>query len=407
MNDEFYKKLIENAPIGFAYHKLVLDEYGKPINYVFLDANKAFEEFTGLKREDVLNRTVLEVLPELKKDKFDWISFFGSVTLNGGKSQFVQYSETLNRWYKVYVFSNERYFFTTFFFDITKEYASLIEMTEREKVAEEFYKETQKLAEDLAMSKSILEEALYEKNLLLYELTDTKEKLEEALKEKDKLFSIIAHDLKSPFSGFLGITNLLSTDVDSFSKEELVDIAKNLRESAESVYKLIENLLEWSRVQRGLIPFNPENYNLYSVVEQIRTLQRANLEKKNISFTNSIPSDLVARFDINMISTVFRNLISNAIKFTPKGGDININSKKNGNELIISITDSGIGIPKEMLPDLFKIGAKTSRPGTDGESSTGLGLILCKEYIEKHKGKIWVESQEGVGTTFYFTLPIE
>ncbi len=406
MKNDFYKNLIECAPIGFAYHKLLLDEYGKPRDFIFLDVNQAFEELTGLRRENVLQRTVLEVLPELKQDKFDWISFYGSIALNCLKKSFIQYSETLNRWYKVYAFSNERGFFTTFFLDITKEYSSMIELTEKEKITEKFYQDTQKLAEDLAMSKNILEEALYEKNLLLYELTETKEKLEEALKEKDKLFSIIAHDLKSPFSGFLGIANLLSTDIESFSKEELVELAKSLKASAESVYKLIENLLEWSRIQRGLIPFNPENYNLYFVVEQIHTLHRINLEKKSIKFTNLIPKDLEAKFDINMISTVFRNLISNAIKFTPKGGEVTVDFKQNSNELTISISDTGIGIPKEVLPMLFKIGAKTSRPGTDGETSTGLGLILCKEYIEKHKGKIWVESQEGKGSTFYFTLPV-
>ncbi|MFN3781717.1 MAG: sensor histidine kinase, partial [Candidatus Kapaibacteriota bacterium] len=235
----------------------------------------------------------------------------------------------------------------------------------------------------------------------------TKEKLEEALKEKDKLFSIIAHDLKSPFSGFLGIANLLSTDIESFTKEELVELAKSLKESAENVYKLLENLLEWSRIQRGLIPFNPENHDLFSLVEHIHSLHRANIEKKSINFTNLIPNYLEAKFDINMISTVLRNLISNAIKFTPKGGKITIDYKQNNNELTISVSDTGIGIPNRILPDLFRLGAKISRPGTDGESSTGLGLILCKEYIERHKGKIWVESQEGYGSTFYFTLPRE
>lgn len=406
MND-LYKSLIYNAPFGFAHHKIVLNKFGDPIDYIFLDANPAFEKLTGLKLERILNHTILESIPEIKNDRFDWISFYGSIALNNGSFSFIQYSETLKRWYKVTAFSIEKFYFSTFFFDITQEYAKLLEIQQKEQVAEQYFEETQKLAEDLALSKGVLEEALFEKNMLLYELSETKERLEEANREKDKLFSIIAHDLKSPFSGFLGIANLLSTDIESFTKEELVGVAKSLKQSAENVYKLIENLLEWSRLQRGLIPFQLENCNLFSIVEQIYSLQKSNLEYKQIKFSNNIFKDLEVKIDINMISTVFRNLISNAIKFTPKGGEITIRSKLDEKEICISIQDNGIGIPKEMLPILFKLGHKTSRPGTDGESSTGLGLILCKEYVEKHNGKIWVESEEGKGSTFYFTLPID
>lgn len=401
----FYKELIYSAPIGYAHHKIILDGDGKPVDYVFLDANPYFEKFTGLKLESVLNRRVLEVIPELKSDKFDWISFYGSIALNCENRSFVQYSEALKRWYKVTVFSHQKYYFTTFFFDITEEYAQLLSLKEREEIIEKYAEDTQKLAEDLAISKTVLEEALFEKNMLLYELTETKEKLEESNREKDKFFSIIAHDLKSPFSGFLGIANLLSMDIESFSKEELVKIAKMLKESAENVYKLIENLLEWSRIQRGMIPFQPDRYNIRSLVEQIYSLQKVNIDKKEIDFQNLIPENLELVCDYNMLSTVFRNLISNAIKFTPRNGKVLVGSQIMDNEVVFFVQDSGIGIPKEMIPNLFKVGAKTSRPGTEGEASTGLGLILCKEYIERHKGKIWVESEEGKGTKFLFSIP--
>ncbi|ROL58234.1 PAS domain-containing sensor histidine kinase [Bacteroidetes/Chlorobi group bacterium Naka2016] len=403
----FYKDIIHRSPIGFAHHKIILDDEGKPIDFLFIDANPAFEKFTGLKIENLLNRTLLEVIPEIKNDKFDWISFYGSIALNGGQRTFLQYSETLKRWYKVTVFSHQKYFFTTFFFDVTEEYSKLLSLKEREEKIEKIAEDTQKLAEDLAIAKSVLEEALYEKNLLLYELTETKEKLEESNREKDKFFSIIAHDLKSPFSGFLGIAEMLSMDIESFSKEELVDIAKMLKESAQNVYKLIENLLEWSRVQRGMIPFQPDKYNLRYIVEQVQSLQKVNIDKKEIDFQNFIPEDCEVVCDENMLSTVFRNLISNAVKFTPRGGKIIVSANVQDNYWVVTVEDSGIGIPKDMLPVLFKVGAKTSRPGTEGESSTGLGLVLCKEYIERHKGKIWVESEEGKGTKFFFTLPTE
>lgn len=405
LKPEFYRNLIKIAPIGYAHHKVLLDENGKPIDYVFIDANEYFQKFTGLKVEQILGHTILEILPDIKKDSFDWISFYGSIALNGESRTFLQYSDALNRWYKVTAFSFEKYYFTTFFFDITKEYAQFLELKEREELVEKYMEDTQKLAEDLAISKSILEETLFEKNTILHELAATKEKLEESLKEKDKLFSIIAHDLKSPFSGFLGIANLLSTDIDSLSKEELVEIAKLLKESAENVYKLIENLLEWSRIQRGLIPFEPSIYNLRQIVEQVYSLQKVNIEKKEIEFATNIPQDLNVFVDLNMISTVLRNLISNAIKFTPRNGKIIIGSSVQEEAVLVYVEDTGIGIPKQMIPELFKVGAKTSRPGTEGESSTGLGLILCKDYIERHSGKIWVESEEGKGTKFFFTLP--
>lgn len=405
LNNDFYKKLIKVAPVGYSYHKIILDENGKPVDFVFIDANDYFEKYTGLKVEKIIGHTVLEVIPDLKKDKFDWISFYGSIALNGGSQTFLQYSDVLERWYKVTAFSFEKYYFTTFFFDITKEYTQLLELKEREAAVEKYMEDTERLAEDLAISKSVLEEALFEKNLILHELATTKEKLEESLKEKDKLFSIIAHDLKSPFSGFLGIASLLSTDIESMSKEELVEIAKLLKESAENVYKLIENLLEWSRIQRGLIPFEPSEYNLRQIVEQVYSLQKVNLESKEIEFELEVPPDLSVVVDLNMIATVFRNLISNAIKFTPRKGKISITSSVRNDEILVSVEDTGIGIPKDMIPELFKVGAKTSRPGTEGESSTGLGLILCKEYIERHNGKIWVESEEGKGTKFFFTLP--
>jgi len=306
--ENLYKAVLINAPIGFAHHKIVLDEDGKPIDYIFLDANPAFEELTGLSIEKIINKRLGEVAPEILKDKFDWVRFYGNIALNGGKYTFVQYSDALKRWYKVYAFSTEKFYFTTFFLDISDEYQKLLDFKEKEELAEKFYQDTQKLAEDLALSQSVLEDALYEKNLLLYEITEVKEKLEEALREKDKLFSIIAHDLKSPFSGFLGIANLLSTNIEDLSREELIEIAKMLKESAEKTYKLIENLLEWSRVQRGMIQFKPDWVNLFYLVNEISSQQAVNLQKKELQFLNEIPPELELFADMNMLSTIFPTL---------------------------------------------------------------------------------------------------
>jgi signal transduction histidine kinase len=244
------------------------------------------------------------------------------------------------------------------------------------------------------------------------ELNSLNLELQKSNSAKDKFFSIIAHDLKSPFSGFIGISQVLAEELDQLSIKEIQEYAVLLKNSAVDLYKLLENLLEWSRIQQGLIGFNPEMSNIHSIVNSIIDFQKSNAANKNINIINTIPSKLDLICDANMINTVFRNIISNSLKFTENGGFIKIGIIVEAQEMQPSsdyitfyVKDTGIGIPATFIPLLFKVGEKTSRVGTNGESSTGLGLILCKEYIQKHKGKIWVESEEGKGSTFYFTLP--
>ena len=223
--------------------------------------------------------------------------------------------------------------------------------------------------------------------------------------EKDKFFSIIAHDLRSPFNGFLGLTDILAEGLSDFSSDEIQKIAVALKNSATNLYMLLENLLEWSRMQRGLIIFDPEMFilkqkilgNLVSIIEDAY--------KKEITICYEIPDDIVVSVDDNMFGGIIRNLVSNAVKFTRKKGKITISANvKPNNSVEISITDTGIGMNKSMIDNLFRLDANISRKGTDGEPSTGLGLIICKDFIEKHGGKIWVESIEGNGSTFRFTI---
>ncbi|MCX7879371.1 MAG: PAS domain-containing sensor histidine kinase [Ignavibacteria bacterium] len=404
--EDLYKKLIMNSPVGYAYHRVILDENQNPIDYIFLEVNKSFEELTGLPSNTVINRTVREVIPDIVNDSFNWIAHYGQLALKGGESNFIQKSQSLNRWYRVFAFSTEPLHFATLFVDVTDEYTRIKQLQEKEETIERLYESAKKLNEDLALSQSTLEEILFEKNKLLYDISIMKEKLEELNSEKDKLFSIIAHDLRSPFSGILGVINLLATNTMSLSYEEIAELVKLLKESSESLYKLIENLLEWSRVQRGLIELTPDYFNLQKLVTENIEIQKIKIEQKELNFEVNIPEHIIVFADLNTTNTILRNLISNAIKFTPRGGRIEIKAQRDEESVLVSIKDTGIGIPKEMLSDLFKVGAKTFRPGTEGEKSTGLGLLLCKEYIERNKGKIWVESEVGVGSTFYFTLPI-
>jgi PAS domain S-box-containing protein len=237
------------------------------------------------------------------------------------------------------------------------------------------------------------------------ELAAAHEKLVSANKEKDKFFSILAHDLRSPFNGFLAGTKILAEEIPNLSMRELQEIASAMQNSAEDLFKLLENLLEWSRIQRGLISFELMTVEFKSIVSSILNLQSSSAGLKSIAISNCIPENLFVDVDINMINIVIRNLISNAIKFTPNNGQITVNAKESDDFIEVSVSDTGIGIPERLLSKLFILGEKTSRKGTNGESSSGIGLILSKEYIEKHKGSLWVESTEGKGSTFYFKLP--
>jgi PAS domain S-box-containing protein len=224
--------------------------------------------------------------------------------------------------------------------------------------------------------------------------------------DKDKLFSIIAHDLRSPFNGFLGFTDLLVQDLDTFTQEEIRNIAKSMSFSATNLFRLLENLLEWSRMQQGLIRFNCDEAQLLPIVHGSMSTVLEPAKNKGIELSYDIPEGLTIFADINMLLSVIRNLASNAVKFTPKGGKIIISAKVTGDHHVeLSIRDSGIGMSSSMVENLFRLDVQTSRKGTEGEPSTGLGLILCKDFIEKHGGKIWVESEEGKGSTFRFTLP--
>jgi signal transduction histidine kinase len=224
-------------------------------------------------------------------------------------------------------------------------------------------------------------------------------------KQKDKFFSIIAHDLRGPFNGFLGLTELLAEEIDAMEKEEIQFAAATMRSSAINLNRLLENLLEWSRMEQGLIRFDPKENELSTVVtECVITLQDP-ANKKDIKINTDIPENTFVFADTNILQAVIRNLSSNAVKFTPDGGTILIQAKEDDKSTTISIKDTGIGMNKKMIDNLFRLDVQTNRKGTNDEPSTGLGLILCKEFVEKHGGKIWVESEEGQGSTFYVSFP--
>ncbi len=238
------------------------------------------------------------------------------------------------------------------------------------------------------------------------ELEEINQELKVLNSTKDRLFSIIAHDLKNPVASFKSLTDYLSKNYHQFSEEERIEFVHELNNSAIAVYDLLENLLQWAFMQMKRTPFNPQSFDLNFLIKT--TINHLSLQAKNkkITVNNQVNEEIVVYADVFMVSTVVRNLLSNAIKFTKEGGVVNISCKKNETYCIVSVQDNGIGIPKEIITNLFKVDNNISRRGTSSETGTGLGLILCKEFVENNKGKIWVESEVNLGTTVHFTLPL-
>jgi PAS domain S-box-containing protein len=223
--------------------------------------------------------------------------------------------------------------------------------------------------------------------------------------EKDKFFSILAHDLRGPLSAFVSATQIIAEEIQTMGIEEIREITLSMKTSATNIYSLLENLLEWSRLRRGVMDFIPEKINLKKKIEECVAVLSESARKKGIEILISIPEIIDVLADSLMFDTVIRNLISNAIKFTPVGGKVTLTAGYIEDHTVeIKISDSGIGMTPELKDKLFLLNEKTSRKGTEGEPSTGLGLLLCKEFIEKHNGKIRVESEVGKGSTFSFTI---
>lgn len=242
-----------------------------------------------------------------------------------------------------------------------------------------------------------------------YDITENKNnelKLIELNATKDKFFSIIAHDLKTPFNSILGFSELLIEQVNAKNYEKIGEFALIIRQSSIRAMDLLTNLMEWAQSQSNRIEFNPEYFEIREIVDEVILLMKGNAEQKSILMLNNISTGIQVNADKAMIGTVLRNLISNAIKFTQPNGKITVTSVLDQNEITISVIDTGVGISKERIDKLFKIGEGYSTLGTQKEHGTGLGLILCREFIEKNNGKIWVESMVETGTAFNFSLPL-
>ena len=240
------------------------------------------------------------------------------------------------------------------------------------------------------------EEALKESEIRLRELNAT----------KDKFFTIIAHDLKSPFNSIIGLSELLVEQVNKNDYAGIEEYATIIQSSSWRAMDLLSNLMVWSRSQTGRMDFNPMNIELAELINEVTRLLKDSANQKSITIFNNIPDGVTLFADKAMINTILRNLVSNAIKYTNPGGKVEISAAQEEKELIISVSDNGVGIKKGTLDKLFLIEESGSTPGTQDEEGTGLGLILCKDFVSKHGGKIWAESEPGKGSRFAFTIPV-
>jgi len=245
---------------------------------------------------------------------------------------------------------------------------------------------------------------LQENNTRLQQEIPERKRAETALREanasKDTFFSIISHDLRSPFSAVLGLSETVIHYIDEYTKEEIRDSMLRIQSSSEAVYSLLENLFAWSRLQRGVLQYRPIVISLHDIVEENLALFNMQADQKQLTLTHSVQEGLKAYADGNMLNTIIRNLVSNALKFTESGGSIEISGQDRGEHVEVAVSDTGAGIPPQDIQKLFRIDAQYANIGTGGERGTGLGLNLCHDLVERNGGKMWVKSSLGKGTTF-------
>ncbi len=244
-----------------------------------------------------------------------------------------------------------------------------------------------------------------ELELLNVKLTESESNLRESNAAKDKFFSIISHDLRNPFTSLLGFSQILADNIDTLNKETIKNFSQNMYDSTTRLFDLLENLLQWSRVQTGRIEYQPKKFELQEIVNNNVHLLIDNAAKKGVNLLYKIEENVFVYVDQNMINSVIQNLISNAVKFTNAGGEVKVTSNSKDDFIELSVSDTGVGMSAEEVNKLFRIDVQHTTHGTAGETGTGLGLVLCKEFVEKHGGQIWVESKPGVGTSVKFTLP--
>ena len=359
--EKHYRQIFQNSPIPYQS----LDENG-----IITDVNPAWLELMGYSEEEIIGKNFTILLSGENQKKF---------------------KKAFNIFKKKGEVSNIQ-------FDLFKKDGSVIYINYHGKV--EYTIDNQFFRSHFVFNNITLqlkaEQTIIKSEQRLRELNAT----------KDKFFSIIAHDLKNPFNDLMGFTQLLALNIEKYDKSKIEQFVKIIHQSSKLAYNLLENLLDWSRSQTGTLKFNPEKILINKLIDENIDLLESTARNKSIQIYSEFDEDLFAFADKNMVKTIIRNLISNAIKYTNQGGHINIKTYSDNKVCEISVSDSGIGIVEENIDKIFVIDESFSTTGTEKEKGTGLGLILCKEFVKKNGGKLWVKSEPAKGSTFTFTLPL-
>jgi len=402
-SEKAYKDVIENTSDLIT----IVDKHGK-ILYI----NHASVNFYGLQPTDCINRFAFDfIFPddvEFTKSKFkEW--------LNSDDTQFYienrhlsASGKILQTAWNVQIERSEKEVLkiTSIARDITeRKNNELLLKTKNDEIATQ-NQEYALINEELNKLISDLSQVNDELNTAREEVEISNNKLLQLNADKDRFLSILAHDLKSPFLTIIGFLELLTKNVRNYEIKKIESQLAIISNSAITTYNLLEDLLIWIRSQMGKIPFNPYNFNFTLVCNEVIEILRANANAKNITIQIIETENTTIYADMDMIKTIMRNLLSNAIKFTNSGGTITIKYEQNPSNITISVADTGIGMTPQEMSKLFDVSQTHSAPGTANESGTGLGLLLCKEFVEKHSGKIWVESESGIGSEFKFMLPL-
>lgn len=359
----FFKTIFSEAPIGIA----LIDSYSGQI----LEVNSKFAQIAGRTIEEMVKIDWMQIThPDDVQKDLDNMALLNAGKINGFQME------------KRYLLPDDSWVW------ILMTIAPVM-------VQEKDYKR------HLCMIDDITEWKKYEAQIL-----ETNVKLKQVIAEKDKFFSIISHDLRSPLASVVSLLEMMTENFSEFPPEELYRFISNSFKTANSLFHLLENLLEWSRLQLGVMLFKPEVINLKSFIGHCDQTTADLAMKKQINLDINVPEKLFVFADSNMLHSILRNLVTNSIKFTKEGGKIEIRAYNSGNDMVkVSVRDNGIGMTNSTLEKLFHIEFNVSRPGTNNEPSSGLGLLLCKEFVEKHGGSISVESKESEGSCFCFTLP--
>jgi PAS domain S-box-containing protein len=370
--EEQFKSLIESIPSGIA----IIQEN----KFAFL--NQTGQKLLGGNSKLLLNgKDVLEIIPSESKNNFlGKLESVAQGNLEPTFEEIVLRSDGT-------VFNAEITLIQTTFLGISAVQLIANDITERKNT-------------ELALQKS---EEKYRR--LAANLSENENRLKDLVATKDKFFSIIAHDLRSPFNSIIGFLDLLQSQYEMFGDTEKKGYLKLIEEDTKKTLKLLDNLLEWAKIQTGKMSFEPTRQKLFPIVKNIEDTFESALKLKQLKLKYGITDQLEVFADFNMLTTIFRNLISNAIKYSHPEGIITINAELKDGYVEMIITDCGIGMSEETRNKIFLINGPVSVPGTANEVGSGLGLILCKDFIEKHNGSIWVESEQGTGSMFILRIP--